>query len=272
MAFTVDVEDWFCSPELTLDEWERLELRIERPIYQILDLLDEQNAKGTFFVLGWIAEKRPYVVKEIARRGHEIASHGYSHRLVYQQSTTEFREDIRKSKHILEQITGMKVDGYRAPCFSITEPALDILSEEGFLYDSSVIPNTLNALYSKFNLAPSLLTPFKIKDNLWEIPMPVLNVGRVNIPWGGGGYFRIYPYRMFNRGARSIINNQGSFIFYTHPYDLDEGQPQIFNTSWINSIRRYYGLKHTAMKLRRLISHYSCTSIREYHSHIFEGK
>ncbi len=272
MAFTVDVEDWFCSPELSLNEWERYEIRLERPLHHILDLMEERSAHGTFFVLGWIAEKRPDLVKEIARRGHEIASHGYSHRLVYHQSSDEFREDIRKSKHILEHITGERVLGYRAPCFSITEAALDILSEEGFVYDSSIIPNTLNTSYSKFNLAPSLLTPFRIKRNLWEVPMPVLPVGRLNIPWGGGGYFRIYPYCLFYSGARSIIKTNGSFIYYTHPYDLDEGQPQIFNSSWINSLRRYYGLKNTANKIRRLLSHFTCTSIREYHPVIFERK
>ncbi|WP_282943381.1 polysaccharide deacetylase family protein [Paenibacillus sp. RC67] len=272
MAFTVDVEDWFCSPELSLDDWEQYEIRLERPIYDILDLLDERNSTGTFFILGWIAERRPNLIKEIARRGHEIASHGYSHRLVYQQSAQEFRADIRKSKHILEHLTGTQVYGYRAPCFSITLSALDILVEEGFVYDASIIPNTLNSLYSKFNLAPTWLTPFKLKQKLWEIPMPVLYLGPFNIPWGGGGYFRLYPYWLFDSGANRIVKNQGSFIFYIHPYDLDEGQPQIFNTSWINSIRRYYGLKHTTKKLNRLLTNFTCTSIREYHSHIFEGK
>lgn len=272
MAFTVDVEDWFCSPALSLDTWEQYEIRLDKPIHTILDLMDETHSTGTFFILGWIAEKRPELIKEIARRGHEIASHGYSHRLVYQQTGGEFREDVRKSKYLLEQLTGVKVYGYRAPCFSITESALDIVNEEGYLYDSSMIPNTWNTLYSKLNLAPSLLAPFRTKQKLWEVPMPVFNLGRFNIPWGGGGYFRLYPYGLFNRGVNRIICHQGSFIFYIHPYDLDEGQPQIFNTSWFNSIRRYYGLRHTTGKLKRLLSEFTCTSIREYHSHIFEGK
>lgn len=268
MAFTVDVEDWFCSPLLSLSDWEGYELRLEQPIHQILDLLDEYDSSGTFFVLGWIAEKRPDLIKEIYRRGHEIASHGYSHRLVYQQSSEAFKQDIRLSKNILEQLIGSKVSGYRAPCFSMTEWGLDILIEEGFAYDSSIIPNTLNNLYSKFNLAATVSQTFKIKDDLWEVPLPVYRVGGVNLPWGGGGYFRIYPYYFFHLGARRIIENRNSFVFYIHPYDLDHNQPQIFNTSWANGVRRYYGLGDTYLKIKSLLSDFECTSISQYYPQI----
>nr|WP_223285340.1 polysaccharide deacetylase family protein [Paenibacillus sp. PL91] len=268
MAFTVDVEDWFCSPQLSLSNWEGYELRLEQPIHQILDLLDENDSIGTFFVLGWIAEKRPDLIKEIHRRGHEIASHGYSHRLVYQQTPQQFKEDIQMSKDILEQLIGSKVYGYRAPCFSMTEWALEILIEEGFSYDSSIIPNTYNNLYSKFNLDASVSHSFKIKEELWEIPLPVNRLAGVNFPWGGGGYFRIYPYRYFHLGASRIIGNNGSFVFYIHPYDLDQDQPRIFNTSWANSIRRYYGLGDTYTKIQSLLSDFKCTSISQYYPQI----
>ncbi|RCW42209.1 polysaccharide deacetylase family protein [Paenibacillus prosopidis] len=268
MVFTVDVEDWFCSPQLSLSDWEGYELRLEKPIHQILDLLDERDSTGTFFVLGWIAEKRPDLIKEIHRRGHEIASHGYSHRLVYHQSPKEFKQDIRMSKDILEQLIGSRVYGYRAPCFSMTDWGLEMLIEEGFSFDSSIIPNTLNNLYSKFNLASSVNHAFKIKNDLWEIPLPIKRFGGVNIPWGGGGYFRIYPYRFFNLGAKGIIENGGNFVFYIHPYDLDNEQPQIFNTSWANGFRRYYGLRDTYLKIKSLLSDFKCTSISKYYPRI----
>jgi polysaccharide deacetylase family protein (PEP-CTERM system associated) len=272
MLFTIDVEDWFCSPLLSLSAWEGYELRLEQPLRQLLDLLDENMSTGTFFVLGWIAKKRPDLIKEIQRRGHEIASHGYSHRLVYSQSPKEFQHDIRMSKDILEHLIGTPVYGYRAPCFSLTDWGLDILLEEGFSYDSSIMPNSFNTMYSKFNLASSAAPLFKIKEDLWEIPLPVYRLSGINIPWGGGGYFRIYPYPFFNLGARRIIMNKGSFVFYIHPYDLDSEQPQIFNTSWVNSLRRYYGLGDTYLKIRNLLSDYSCTSINKYYPHLQGGK
>jgi polysaccharide deacetylase family protein (PEP-CTERM system associated) len=264
MAFTVDVEDWFCSPNLSLSEWADYELRLEQPIHQILDLLDEYDSTGTFFVLGWIAEKRPDLIKEIYRRGHEIASHGYSHRLVYHQTALQFKQDIRLSKDILEDLIGSSVNGYRAPCFSMTDWGLDILIEEGFSYDSSISPNTPNNLYSKFNLSSAASQSFKIKDNLWEVPLPVYRLGGLNIPWGGGGYFRMYPYRFFYSGARKIIGDRDYFVYYIHPYDLDHDQPQIFNTSWTNGIRRYYGLGDTYVKIKKLLSDFNCMSISEY--------
>ncbi|MDQ8738724.1 polysaccharide deacetylase family protein [Paenibacillus sp. LHD-38] len=214
------------------------------------------------------AERRPDLIKEIHRRGHEIAFHGYSHRLVYQQSPQEFKQDIRMSKDILENIIGSKVHGYRAPCFSITDWGLDLLIEEGFTYDSSQIPNTFNKLYSKFNLPASDSFPFKIRDGLWEIPLPVYPLNGFNIPWGGGGYFRIYPYRLFSLGASSIIRKRDSFVFYIHPYDLDQHQPRIFNTSKLNGIRRYYGLEAAYNKLKMLLGDYSCMSLNRYYPQI----
>ncbi|MFE5319780.1 XrtA system polysaccharide deacetylase [Paenibacillus sp. NPDC056579] len=269
--FTVDVEDWFCSPDVPLSEWEGYPIRIEEPIHRILDLLSEHDSYGTFFILGWIAEKRPDLVKEIHRRGHEIASHGYSHRLVYRQTAKQFREDVRKSKAMLEQLKGSQVYGYRAPCFSITSWAFDILAEEGFIYDSSMVPNTLHTVYSRFNLSPSVHSPFTIADGLWEIPLPVYRVGRLNIPWGGGGYFRIYPYPVYQWGVQKILEQRDSFVFYIHPYDLDEDQPQMYSATLPSRFRKYYGLKQSADNLDRLLADFSCTSIQHNYSHLFEG-
>ncbi|WP_051251323.1 polysaccharide deacetylase family protein [Paenibacillus harenae] len=269
MVFTVDVEDWFCSPQLPLSDWEGKELRLEQPIRQILELLDGNEATGTFFVLGWIAERKPDLIKEIHRRGHEIASHGYAHRLVSDQSPKQFQHDIRTSKAILEHIIGEKVYGYRAPCFSMVDWGLDLLAEEGFVYDSSLMPSSSNALYSKFREATQAgQSSFKITERLWEIPLPVCRMGGIAVPWGGGGYFRLYPYPVFQAGARRILKNNGSFVFYIHPSDLDGGQPRIFNTSWLNGFRRYYGLRKSSAKIKHLLSDYTCVSIHHSYPHL----
>ncbi|MCA0757639.1 polysaccharide deacetylase family protein [Paenibacillus sp. N4] len=270
MLFTVDVEDWFCSPDLPLSEWETCPIRLERPTHRLLDLLDEHGAEGTFFVLGWIAEKRPELVKEIHRRGHEIASHGYAHRLVHRQTPQEFKQDIKHSKEMLEQLTGTEVRGYRAPCFSMTDWGLELLGEEGFAYDSSIMPNSFNPDGSRVELTKDAPPSFPIDKSLWEIPLPSYRAGGMKIPWGGGGYFRLYPYRLFRTGAEKLMRQNGSFVFYIHPYDLDRDQPRKLGTTWANVIRRYYGLGDTNRKLGRLLSDYSCTSIRRQYPHIGE--
>ncbi|WP_223830052.1 polysaccharide deacetylase family protein [Paenibacillus arenilitoris] len=272
MMFTVDVEDWFCSPQLPLSDWERREIRLERPVRQMLELLDERKALGTFFVLGWIARKRPGLIKEIHRRGHEIASHGYAHRLVRSQSPGEFRQDIRASKDILEDVTGDEVRGYRAPCFSMTEWGLEMLREEGYAYDSSLMPHRFNQLYNELKRPSDVPASFRIKDKLWEIPLPAYRLGGLRVPWGGGGYFRLYPYSLFKAGAKSILRDRGAFVFYIHPYDLDPDQPRIFNSSLLNGFRRYYGLDGTHDKIRRLMADYAVTSIRSQNPQIGESR
>lgn len=270
MIFTVDLEDWFCSPELTLTDWKRYPFRLERPTHLLLDMLDEKNAKGTFFVLGWIAERKPDLVKEIHRRGHEIASHGYAHRLVSQQSRLEFKEDVRHSKIILEQLTGSEVRGYRAPCFSMTEWGLELLEEEGFDYDSSLMPNSFTDIPDRLSGYLNPGTSFRIRGRLIEYPLPVQRVGGLHIPWGGGGYYRLYPYEVFRYGVQAWLKHHDCFLFYIHPYDLDKDQPRIFRSSWSNSFKRYYGLGGTIRKIERMLADYDCTSIERY-EHQYEG-
>jgi polysaccharide deacetylase family protein (PEP-CTERM system associated) len=268
ILFTVDVEDWFCSPDLSLADWERFPLRLEQPTHQLLDLLDECGGTATFFVLGWIAEKRPELIREIRRRGHEIASHGYSHRRVYEQTPDAFQHDIKKSKHLLEQLIGAGVHGYRAPCFSMTDWGLNLLEEEGYLYDSSLMPSLFNsaAFGSDWPTIPPAL--FRLTERLWELPMPVYRFGGMNIPWAGGGYFRLYPYRLFQQGASRLMRKRKDFVFYIHPYDLDNGQPRIFNSSRVNRFRRYYGLSGTHEKISKLLTRYSSSSIARYYPHL----
>ncbi len=264
ILFTVDVEDWFCSPDLSLSEWERFPIRLERPTHQLLDLLDEHGGTATFFVLGWIAEKRPELIREICRRGHEIASHGYSHRRVYEQTPAAFKQDIKKSKHLLEQMLGTGVHGYRAPCFSMTEWGLRIVEEEGYVYDSSLMPS----LFHTAAIRSSETALFRVTERLWELPMPVYRLGGINLPWAGGGYFRLYPYRVFQQGANRLMRGRTDFVFYIHPYDLDKGQPRIFQSSWATRFRRYYGLSGTYGKIGKLLASYSSSSIAGSYPHL----
>lgn len=265
IIFTVDLEDWFTDGRQNkISSWHNYELRIEENVYHILTLLSKYNATATFFVLGWIAHEKPHLIREIHALGHEIASHGYAHELVYTLTKERFRNDIIKSKHLLEDIVGTRVLGYRAPCFSMTRWGIEILKEEGFIYDSSIVPNTFHNLYSK--LYAGLDKPcFEIERNFWEVSLPVLRIGTVNIPWGGGGYFRFYPYSLFKYGVHRILQSKGLFHFYIHPYDLDQNQPRLADLSILGKMRRYYGLRFTPKRLNRLLSDFEGKSIKEYY-------
>lgn len=279
IIFTVDVEDWF-QPEnlkssIHFNQWDSMEIRVEKSTLKILDLLSKYDSHATFFVLGWIAERKPQLVKEIHQRGHEIASHGYAHQLVYNQSAEDFREDIKKSKVILEDIIGKGIYGYRAPCFSITNWALEIVKQEGFLYDSSICPASLHDRYSKFkiqihNSNDSLI---QIDKNFWELPIPILNIGaNKSIPWGGGGYFRFYPYSIFKAGMKKIMQNGQPFAFYTHPSEVDFNQPRVKDIDFKIKFRNYCGLKSNLNKLTRLVTDFKCVSITEHSPYLVKNK
>ncbi|MCQ6563818.1 polysaccharide deacetylase family protein [Paenibacillus mendelii] len=265
IIFTVDLEDWFTDGrQIQVESWDNYELMIETNVYAILSLLAKHNAKATFFILGWIAYKKPRLIQEIHAMRHEVASHGYAHELVYTLSEEKFRTDVRRSKLTLEDIIGAEVIGYRAPCFSMTRWGLDILKEEGFIYDSSIVPRTYHDLYSR--LYESVENPFfEIIEQFWEVSLPTLSIGPLQIPWGGGGYFRFYPYPLFIYGVRKWISSGNPYIFYIHPYDLDPEQPRRTDYSRLNRLRRYYGLKSTRNKLERLIGQFECKSIVEYY-------
>jgi len=265
ILFTVDIEDWFTDGrQIQIDSWDNYELTLEAKVHALLALLSKHNAKATFFVLGWIARKKPSLIQEIYACGHEIASHSYSHELVYTLSKEKFKNDTRKSKQLLEDIVGAEVTGYRAPCFSITPWALDILQNEGYAYDSSIVPATFHDLYSK--LYKKVEQPcFEIGQGFWEISLPALSAGSINIPWGGGGYFRLYPYRLFQYGVRKVVASKGAYTFYIHPYDLDPNQPRRTDYSLLNRLRRYYGLSLAQDKLDKLLGQFACTSITDHY-------
>ena len=354
---TIDVEDYFqvhaFSGVIKYGDWSNFECRIERNTDRLLSILNAssindgstatlsnsithspnnsltQKVQGTFFVLGWIAERYPDLVRRIQKEGHEIACHGYAHRLVYTQSRDEFSQDIKRAKSILEDITGKEVIGYRAPSYSITNKsqwAFDVLVEEGFKYDSSIFPIrhdfygmpeaprfpfvvSLNGndncefsmLNVEFNTAPpnkcstaarsnslthSLINPasgisepqhrntaahsnsltYSLINSraLIEFPISTVRLLGTNAPISGGGYFRLFPYSLIRKGLRSINKKEGGpFIFYMHPWEIDPKQPRINGLSSRSKFRHYVNLNKTESKLRRLLSDFQFSNIRQ---------
>jgi len=255
-----DIEDWFQVENLRetipRTSWDRYELRVVENTQRLLQILEHYNTKATFFVLGWIADKVPELVKKIHRAGHEIASHGYGHELIYKQSLKAFQEDIHRSKSLLEDLTGEAVLGYRAPSFSITEAAIDVLIEEGFVYDSSLFPSAFHDRYGKIPFSPKKSSRgiIKLRPCFFEILIPTLQLFGLRVPWGGGGYFRLLPYKVFYWGVRKILSKRGSYLFYLHPWEIDPGQPRIQNIGWIYKLRHYINLQTTEIKLSRLLN------------------
>jgi len=264
-----DVEDYFQVDNLKgaikKSDWNRKTLRVEENTERILNILDKYKSKATFFVLGWIAEKVPNLISEIHKAGHEIASHGYGHDLIYRLSEGEFQKDIRRSKRLLEEITNEKVLGYRAPNFSITERALDILEEEGFRYDSSLFPSVMHDRYGKVSTVSldKKVGIEKARGNLYEVMIPTLRFLGKGIPWGGGAYFRILPYQVYAAGVRRILNNQGSFVFYLHPWEIDPEQPKVKGIKLNYRIRHYTGQKRAERKLDQLVENFKFTTITD---------
>lgn len=267
-ALTFDIEDWFhiCDIEAgySINDWDGLESRVENNTLKILKILKKENIKASFFVLGWVAERYPELIKEISKKGHEIASHGYSHKLVYECSPQEFRDDIRKSADILENIINQKIIGFRATGFSITkytEWAFEILAKEGFKYDASVFPT--NRGHGGISGAP--IYPYVIETpagKLKEFPNTVLNVFGKRIAFCGGGYFRLYPYSLIKYGIKKINNLGHSAIIYLHPRELDPEQPRM-KIPWKRSFKYYVNLSRTEEKLKRLINDFQFVPVRK---------
>jgi polysaccharide deacetylase family protein (PEP-CTERM system associated) len=267
--FTVDVEEHFqvnnLSKAVKRSDWQSHESRVLVNTRRVLSLLDRTKIKGTFFVLGWIAERFPQLVKEIQTSGHEVASHGFLHKRICEQTPDEFRVDVRRSKEILESITGECVYGYRAPTYSITKQtrwALDILIEEGFIYDSSIFPFR----YQRSGLAKDKRYPHIVnrKDkSIWELPISGLSVFGTNIPFSGGGYFRLCPLSIVKKGIRDINRTGNPAMVYIHPWEFDKDQPR-FKLAPLSSFRHYYGLKNTESKLEELFKDVSFFTVRDF--------
>jgi polysaccharide deacetylase family protein (PEP-CTERM system associated) len=256
-GLSVDVEDYFQVQALASvyprSGWERYESRVERNTQLILDLFSEAAVKGTFFTLGWIAERHPALVRRIAEDGHEVASHGFSHVRVDSQRPGEFREDVRKSRRILEDLTGAAVRGYRAATFSVgprTPWAWRVLEEEGYAYSSSVYP-VARDFYGVPDAPRTAYTPDGAA-RLVEIPISTVRLGNRNWPCGGGGYFRLLPYGL-SKAAIGRVNAEGApAVFYIHPWELDPGQPRPAGAPLKSRLRHYTNLAKTQDRLRRL--------------------
>jgi len=254
---SIDVEDWFHTENMkgviSREAWDHCELRVESNTMRILELLEERNTRATFFVLGWVAERCPWLVREIAAGGHEIASHGYGHQLVYSLEPEEFRADIVRSKRYLEDLTGKRVLGYRAPCFSITEWAIDILQEEGFTYDSSAVPTIAHDRYGRLNDVSVRRPVVSIRDGFDEVCVSCIPLGQRGIPWGGGGYFRFIPYAIWLQGVRAILKSGMPYVFYIHPWELDPGQPSPKGLKASTEFRQRVNLHRCDARLASLI-------------------
>lgn len=262
-ALTIDVEDYFqvnaFAKLVRCDEWGCYPLRVGDNTRRILDLLDEFGITATFFVLGWVAERVPGLVGEIRRRGHEIASHGYGHQLVYAIGPEAFREDVRRSRQILEDQAGERVHGYRAPSYSITAKslwALEILLEEGFSYDSSIFP----VYHDTYGVPDAPRFPHQIDcraGTITEFPLTTLPLGfgerQYRLPIAGGGYLRLLPAELIRRGiARINGSEQQPAVLYFHPWEIDPAQPRI-KAGLKSRFRHYVNLHRTEGKLRHLL-------------------
>ncbi len=273
-AFTIDVEDYFqvsaFADRVAISDWDAYECRVEQNTFLLLDLLDEFNVRGTFFVLGWIADRFPELVREIDRRGHEIGTHSYHHRLVYQQTAEEFRADLQRGIGALSRLTSQEIVCYRAPSFSITRQsqwALKILVEEGIRYDSSIFP-IVHDRYGIPDAAPfphvmSISKAGGALGELFEFPMSVHRAWKFNLPISGGGYFRLYPYKMTARYLARINKcHQQPFVFYIHPWEIDPRQPRLPG-SLRTRFRHYQNLNSTLGKLRRLLKQFRFSTLTE---------
>jgi polysaccharide deacetylase family protein (PEP-CTERM system associated) len=260
-ALTIDVEDWFHAYNvkgvIERDAWDGCELRVEQNTMRMIEILDQRRVRATFFVLGWVAEKCPQLVRAIAGAGHEVASHGYGHEPVYSLRPSEFKSDVMRSKKHLEDLIGKPVRGYRAPCFSITDWAIPILQEVGFDYDSSAVPTVVHDRYGQLKGMDAGRPIVLLRDGFHEACISCLRLGRRGIPWGGGGYFRLVPYAMWLQGVRKILRSGIPYIFYIHPWEIDPGQPRVAGMSATNGFRQRVNLHRCEKRFSALAGSFS---------------
>jgi len=268
-AMTIDVEDYFhvsaFDGVVPRSRWNDLESRVCANTDRLLAILDGAHVLATFFILGWVAERYPDLVRRIASLGHEVASHGYGHRLVYDQTREEFRGDVRRAKHALEGITGAPVHGFRAPSYSVTPRslwALDVLIEEGYLYDASIFP----IHHDRYGIPVSARHAYVVEremGSLLEVPASTLRWAGLNLPVGGGGYFRMLPYA-WTRWSIDRINRAENrpVIFYLHPWEIDPGQPRL-DGALLSRIRHYRNLDKTESRLRSLLKDFAFGPLRD---------
>ena len=268
-VFSIDLEEWFCvynlSQAIPYDRWGDCESRVEKSVLALLDLLSKHRVEATFFVLGWVAERHPDLIREVENRGHEIGSHSYAHRLITSMTPEEFRTDLARSLEVLARLVKQPVIGFRAPSFSVTRKtwwSLEIMRSMGIRFDSSVFPI---GFHPDYGVADSPLDPHLTNDGLWELPMSVAVVAGKRIPCCGGGYFRQFPYTV-TRWLMRTCNDQGrAVMFYLHPWEVDPAQPRVA-LPLIKRIRHYNNIGKTISRLERLFEDFRFTSVRRLYS------
>ena len=257
-AMTVDVEDWFQVQAFagTIDraDWDGLERRVETNTARILDMFAEAGVQATFFTLGWVAERHPVLVRRIVADGHELASHGYFHRLAHEQTPEDFARDVGDARKRLEDTGGVVVQGYRAPTFSINTRnpwAFDVLAQQGYHYSSSIYP----IRHDLYGMPSAPRFPYRPGGGaLLEIPMTTVRLGGRNLPCAGGGYFRLLPYWLFRAGLRRFNRaDHAAGIFYTHPWEIDPGQPRVTAAPAMAKFRHYLNLHRMPPRLHALL-------------------
>ena len=245
-------------------EWDQLTSRVERNTRKIADLLSEHSTKATFFVLGWVAERHPDLVKGLAQQGHEVASHGYGHELVSTQTPPQFREDVKRSKQILEDLIGKPVVGYRAPSFSITsqtEWAISVLIEEGYRYDSSIYDRFRSTQGRSVTRAGTYQIQTEA-GTIWEVSPSTMNACGLQLPVAGGGYFRLLPYATSKMFLKNLEKQGSQLVMYLHPWELDPEQPRM-DGPVLSKVRHYLNLRKTEQRLRWLLRDFSFAPINE---------
>jgi polysaccharide deacetylase family protein (PEP-CTERM system associated) len=263
-ALTFDVEEYFqveaARGRVSRDEWDQLVSRVEPQTLRVLELLDAHGVAATFFVVGWVAERRPGLVREIHRRGHELGCHGYAHVPIYRMDRRRFREDLRRARQAVEDAAGTAVVGYRAPTCSVVEHtlwALEVLAEEGFRYDSSVFP----IRHDRYGIPGAPRFPYRVQlgegRELVEFPLTTVRLGGQNLPVAGGGYFRVLPYPLLRAALRAVNRHEEMpVMIYLHPWELDPDQPRL-PLRGLDRVRHYVNLGATAAKLERLLADFA---------------
>ena len=266
-ALSVDLEDWFCADSLGYavkkSEWDKYELRALDSTKRLLAVLRRHNTRATFFVLGWIAEKLPQLIREIEKGGHEIATHGHHHLSLTRITPAEFEEDLIRALEALKR-TGIRqeISGYRAPSFTLVEKTmwcLKILERYGFKYDSSIFPM---GFYPMDKAPLSKLEPYKITEKLYEVPLGCVDFVGWHIPFAGGVFFRFLPYGYTRYCIEKCNESKRAAVFYIHPWEIDPGQPKL-KLPWYAYLRHYHNLDKTEGKLNDLLSEFEFTTIRE---------
>lgn len=264
ILITIDVEDWYqvenLRPWFPPDSWDSVPSRVAQNTRRLLNLLDKYGSevKATFFVLGWVAQRFPALVREIAQRGHEVASHGVRHMLNDRMNKVDLIDDLQRSRKLLEDLVGHPVKGYRAPSFSVNDDILKLIKQCGYRYDSSYNSFERHGRYGSISTVDAIRKgiAFQMNDGIEEVPVSNLLLAGQTIPWGGGGYFRFFPPKIFAAGVKHILKREDAYLFYLHPWEIDPEQPRVAEAGGFAGWRHYLNLDKTFTRLGSFIERF----------------